>query len=81
MSSESRPIGNETGRKNTGQYRLLDWTPYIADQCPGYLQFDYKSASYWPDLLETCLRRRNAELERWRIAGGRVGLSELDFKD
>ncbi|KAJ9100711.1 hypothetical protein QFC20_005404 [Naganishia adeliensis] len=46
----------------------------------GKLKFEYNLASYWPDLLQTCLQRRSAELEKWRAAGGQVGISELDFK-
>lgn len=43
-------------------------------------QFEFDLATYWPDLLQTCLERRAAELEKWRQAGGRVGISELEFK-
>ncbi|KAI5451856.1 Phosphatidylinositol transfer protein (PITP) [Naganishia albida] len=46
----------------------------------GNLKFEYDLATYWPDLLQTCLQRRSAEMEKWRAAGGRVGVSESDFK-
>ncbi|GHJ86722.1 hypothetical protein NliqN6_3124 [Naganishia liquefaciens] len=47
----------------------------------GKIEFVYTAATYWPELLETCMQRREAELSRWRNAGARVGVSELDFKD
>ncbi|KAJ9119619.1 hypothetical protein QFC22_003328 [Naganishia vaughanmartiniae] len=52
----------------------------VVKRLGGNADFEYDLASYWPDLLQTCLQRRAAELEKWRQAGGRVGTSELVFK-
>ncbi|KAJ9094472.1 hypothetical protein QFC21_006011 [Naganishia friedmannii] len=46
----------------------------------GNIDFEFDLASYWPGLLQTCLERRATELGKWRQAGGRVGISELEFK-
>ncbi len=35
--------------------------------------------SYWDQLLETCLSRKEEHRERWIEAGGEIGISERDF--
>ncbi len=41
-------------------------------------QFEYTS-EYLPDLVALCVRRRQENMERWKSAGGKVGISEWDF--
>ncbi|TFY75993.1 hypothetical protein EWM64_g8022 [Hericium alpestre] len=46
----------------------------------GAREFEWEHEQYWPRLLKTCATLREQHLERWRAQGGRLGLSEWDYK-
>lgn len=46
----------------------------------GTVDLDYVHEKYWPSLVETCEKRREAWLAKWREMGGTIGLKEVDYK-
>ncbi|RXK39776.1 hypothetical protein M231_02969 [Tremella mesenterica] len=52
----------------------------VLSECGGSLEWKYDHTSYWPKLIETCLRKRSADLERWRSGPRTVGRSEREFR-
>lgn len=43
-------------------------------------QFAYEPDTYFNDMVQKCIEIRAANAERWRALGGRIGLSEWDFR-
>ncbi len=46
----------------------------------GSQEFEYVHEKYWPALVALCDAERKARMDRWRVLGGKVGLSEWDIK-
>jgi hypothetical protein len=46
----------------------------------GSQEFEYVHEKYWPTLIALCEAESRARLDRWRVLGGKVGLSEWDIK-
>ena len=46
----------------------------------GDREFAWDHGKYWPALLKMCAEIREAQRERWKALGGKVGISEWDFK-
>lgn len=47
----------------------------------GTVEFKYDHKTYWPHFIETAKTRREAQMQRWRELGGRVGLREWNIKE
>ena len=43
-------------------------------------QFEYEAELYFSDMVKKCIEIRAANAERWRALGGKIGLSEWDFR-
>lgn len=46
----------------------------------GDQDFKYVHKTYWPSLLEMCEERSSAWMKSWEKLGGKVGISEWDYK-
>ena len=46
----------------------------------GDQDFEYNHERYWPNLVEMCAERSNAWMENWQKLGGKIGISEWDYK-
>lgn len=46
----------------------------------GSADFEYDHEKYWPSFVKMCRDRRKQNLERWRVLGGKLGISEADYK-
>ncbi|KAH6913445.1 CRAL-TRIO domain-containing protein [Coprinopsis sp. MPI-PUGE-AT-0042] len=46
----------------------------------GEQTFEYAHEKYWPALVEMCERNVERRMKRWRELGGRVGISEWEYK-
>ena len=47
----------------------------------GAQDFVYKHEEYWPALNKMCDERKREYMERWRQLGGKVGISEWEYKN
>ena len=46
----------------------------------GDQDFEYDHGKYWPSLVQICKERSSAWLKSWQKLGGKVGISEWDYK-
>lgn len=46
----------------------------------GDQDFEYNHEKYWSSLVEMCAERSNTWMESWQKLGGKVGISEWDYK-
>jgi hypothetical protein len=46
----------------------------------GSVDFIYNHMQFWPNLLSLCKKRRQEHLQNWKELGGRIGISEWDYK-
>lgn len=64
--------------------KVVDQGIMAADQVMkewgGIVDFEYKHDEYWVELVRLCETRREQWLQRWRLLGGTVGISEWDLK-
>lgn len=47
----------------------------------GAVDFKYEHKTYWPHLIELATARREAQMQRWRELGAKVGVREWDLKE
>ena len=64
--------------------RVVDQGIMAADQVMkewgGIVDFEYEHVNYWAELVHLCETRGEQCLQRWRVLGGTVGISEWDIK-
>ena len=46
----------------------------------GNQEFEYVHEKYWSTLVALCEAENRASMDRWRVLGGKIGLSEWDIK-
>jgi len=46
----------------------------------GEQDFEYVHEKYWPHLVEMCEERAKEQMKSWRELGGKVGISEWQYK-